>query len=95
MIRYEIQRYLTRCIVMHDTRVMQETMFETIKRRLEGLRGELPRVAEDSGVHIATIRNIINGRSKDPGVSVIQKLLDYFKARDEMMAKLRRSATGA
>lgn len=80
---------------MHDTRVMQETMFETIKRRLEGLRGELPRVAEDSGVHIATIRNIINGRSKDPGVSVIQKLLDYFKARDEMMAKLRRSATGA
>lgn len=74
---------------------MDEPIFETIKRRLEECKGDLPQIADESGVNIATIRNILNGRSDNPGVQKCQMLLDYFRARDEMISKLRRQETAA
>mgnify|MGYP001604640348 CR=1 FL=1 len=70
---------------------MDEPIFETVKRLLEESRGHLTRIAEESGVNIASIRNIMNGRSDNPGVQTCQKLLDYFRARDEMIARLRQN----
>jgi len=74
---------------------MDEPIFETVRRRVEDSKGELPRVAEESGVNIWTLRNILNGRSDNPGVQTCQKLLDYFRARDEMVARLRGQETAA
>lgn len=74
---------------MHENPAVDEPIFETVKRRLEECKGDLPRIADESGVNIWTIRNILNGRSPDPQVSTCQRLLDYFRARDEMIARLR------
>ena len=68
---------------------MDEPIFDMVKKLLEDAKGDLPRVAEESGVNIWTLRNILNGRSDNPGVQTCQKLLDYFRAREEMVAKLR------
>lgn len=69
---------------------MDEPIFETVKRLLEESKGHLTWVAEESGVNIWNIRNILDGRSPNPGVQTCQKLLDYFRAREEKIAKLRR-----
>ena len=74
---------------------MDEPIFETIKRRLEECKGDLPRIAEESGVNIWTLRNILNGRSKNPGVDACQALLDYFRAYDKMISNLRGQETAA
>ena len=70
---------------------MDEPIFETVKRRLEEGKGDLPRIADESGVNIWTLRNILNGRSKNPGVDACQKLVDYFRSYDEMVARLRQN----
>jgi hypothetical protein len=69
---------------------MSEPIFQTVRRLVEDSKGELPRVSEESGVNIWTLRNILNGRSDNPGVQTCQRLLDYFRAREEMISKLRR-----
>lgn len=84
---------LTENAEMHENRFMDEPIFETIKRRLEDAKGDLPRIAEESGVNVWTLRNILNQRSKNPGVDACQKLLNYFRARDEMIARLRQTGT--
>jgi hypothetical protein len=74
---------------------MSEPIFQTVRRLVEDSKGELPRVSEESGVNIWTLRNILNGRSDNPGVQTCQRLLDYFRAREEMVAKLRGRETAA
>lgn len=69
---------------------MDEPIFDTIKRRLKESRGHCTWIAKESGVNIWTIRNILDGRSPNPGVQTCQKLLDYFRARDEKIAKLQK-----
>ncbi|MBH2008317.1 MAG: hypothetical protein I8H71_01320 [Xanthomonadaceae bacterium] len=46
---------------------------------MERLRGDLPRVAEDSGISYDTILRIKN-RQNDPGYSKVRALHDYLFA---------------
>lgn len=68
---------------------MQEPILEFVKRRLEESRGYWPQIAESSGVPYFTIANIVQGKSEDPRISSVQKLVDYFAARDREAADLK------
>ncbi|MET3631623.1 hypothetical protein [Burkholderia sp. 572] len=54
-----------------------------MKRRLAETRGRWPDVAKGSGVSISTIRKIGQGQIKDPAVSKIEALADYFARLDQ------------
>lgn len=70
---------------------MNEPILEYVKRRLEEFKGQWKRIHEDTQVPYATIANIVYGRSTNPELDTIQPLIDWFQARDEMVAKLRKS----
>ena len=64
-------------------------MLGFVKRRLEESRGYWPLIAEATGVPYFTITNIAQGKSEDPRISSVQKLVDYFVARDRKAADLK------
>lgn len=47
--------------------------------RLEETKGKWPQVAANSGVSKRTLEKIARREIKDPGVSHVQALADYFK----------------
>ncbi|WP_321959735.1 hypothetical protein [Paraburkholderia sp. J69-1] len=57
-----------------------------VRRRLSETRGRWPDVAKGSGISISTIRKIGQGQIKDPAVSKIEALADYFARLDEFEA---------
>ncbi|EML1595558.1 helix-turn-helix domain-containing protein [Burkholderia cenocepacia] len=59
-----------------------------VKRRLAETRGRWPDVAKGSGVSISTIRKIGQGQIKDPAVSKIEALADYFARLDQFEASV-------
>lgn len=61
---------------------MQESIYEFVLERLEGTKGQWPRVARESGVSRRTIEKIARKEVKDPGVSLIEKLAAYFRETD-------------
>ncbi|KKJ05649.1 hypothetical protein [Burkholderia gladioli] len=62
--------------------VRNEKPFAFVKRRLSETRGRWPDVARGSGVPISTIRKIGQGQIKDPAVSKIEALTEYFERLD-------------
>jgi hypothetical protein len=62
--------------------VMQESIYEFVLARLEGTKGQWPRVARESGVSRRTIEKIARKEVKDPGVSLIEKLAAYFRENE-------------
>lgn len=74
---------------------VEEPILMFVKRRLEESRGYWPAIATATGVPYFTITNIIQGKVEDPRVSTLQKLVDYFRARDIEAAELKaRAAAG-
>lgn len=61
---------------------MQESIYEFVLERLEGSKGQWPRVARESGVSRRTIEKIARKEVKDPGVSLIEKLAAYFRENE-------------
>jgi transcriptional regulator with XRE-family HTH domain len=61
---------------------MQESIYEFVLARLEGTKGQWPRVARESGVSRRTIEKIARKEVKDPGVSLIEKLAAYFRENE-------------
>jgi hypothetical protein len=53
-------------------------------------RDQWPEVAESAGVALGTLRKIAWRQIKDPGVSHIQKLAEYFLLRDAVTASAGR-----
>ena len=51
----------------------------TIKKLRENAKKTLSDVAEETGVGPSTISDIENGKAKDPKISTLQKLAEYFK----------------
>lgn len=58
---------------------MDGTTLDFVKARLERLRGQWPRVALESGVKYKTIKNIMQGKVKDPRGSNIELLKNYLR----------------
>lgn len=67
---------------------MNVPMHEFVLANLEAVKGEWLTVAEGSGVSISTIRKIARRRIADPGVSLVQKLADYFRANPPRVVQL-------
>jgi hypothetical protein len=61
----------------------QESMLGTVLRRLNQVKGDWPRVAEESGVPYQTITKIGGRFVSDPRYSTVQALFDYFEAHPE------------
>ncbi len=57
-----------------------ENMYDYVRLRLEATKGRWTAVAEGSGVSKRTIEKIARAEIKDPGVSHVQKLADYFRS---------------
>lgn len=64
---------------------MNETMHDYVVTKLQATnRQVLARVAKDTGISESTIRKIKYRHVKDPGVSFIERLNQYF--RDQPLA---------
>lgn len=57
-------------------------MHEYVLERLEETKGNWSQVSEESGVNKRTLEKIARQEIRDPGVSIIQALFDYFSARE-------------
>jgi hypothetical protein len=57
-------------------------MLEYVLEQLDASKGQLPTIATASGVPYRTLQKISFRTVKDPGVSTVQKLYDYFRAAD-------------
>lgn len=55
------------------------TLHEYVVARLIETRGRWPRIAAETGVSLRTLEKIARREIADPGVSHVQKLLDYFE----------------
>lgn len=60
-----------------------EALVVGVRRRLTESKGQLVEVARGSGVPYHTLTKFAQGQVKDPRISTIQRLLDYFAAVDE------------
>ena len=61
-------------------------IFDYVLNKLEQHKGQLPRVAEESGVPYRTLQKIASGETKDPGVTVVQTLHDHFRDKEQAAA---------
>jgi hypothetical protein len=61
---------------------MNETMHEYVIRNLETAKYRWPAVARGADVSKRTLEKIARREIVDPGVSKIQKLHDYFRAKE-------------
>jgi hypothetical protein len=59
-------------------------MLEFVLGQLDSRKGSLPDVASGSGVPYRTLQKIASREIKDPGVSTVQKLADYFRAGERV-----------
>ena len=53
--------------------------------RLKESRGRLPRIHEETGIPVDTLRRI-RDLENDPGYSKVRRLADYFKAQSAQAA---------
>jgi hypothetical protein len=74
---------------------VDEPILEYVKRRLEEFKGDWPQISEESGVNIWTVRNIASGKSDNPEIANLQPLIDWFAAKDAMMARLRATVSSS
>ncbi|WP_261323511.1 hypothetical protein [Burkholderia anthina] len=61
----------------------REPMLGTVLRRLNQVKGDWPRIADESTVPYQTITKIACGFVRDPRISTVQALYDYFEDRSE------------
>ena len=59
--------------------IMAYPLLSAVLERLDSARGHLPKVAEGSGVPVATVRKIAQRVSTDPGVKTVESLAAYFQ----------------
>ena len=61
---------------------MNTSIYAYVMVQLQAHKGRWPNVAERSGVSRRTIEKIARGEIKDPGVSHIEKLAQFFHSED-------------
>jgi predicted transcriptional regulator len=73
----------------------EEEMFAFVKRRLDETRGRWTDAAKYSGVPYDTVKKIAQGKTKDPTVSNVQKLSNYFHRFDAFEASSAKETVSA
>lgn len=68
-----------------------ESILVYVKRRLDELKGQWPRIAKETSVPYFTIANISRGKSTNPGIDSLQPLIDWFVKYDEEREKAKRA----
>lgn len=69
---------------------LSEPILDYVRRRLAEYKGEWPQIANDCEIDHSTVYRIAGGKSTNPELEKIQRLIDWFHARDAMLAKLSR-----
>lgn len=72
---------------------LNEPIIDFLRRRLNEHKGMWRLIHEETGVAYDMICKIAQGVRDNPVLSNIQPLLDWFEARDEMLQKLRKTAS--
>lgn len=62
---------------------MEQPIYDYVKQQLEAAKYRWPTVAAGAGVSLSTLKKIARNEIKDPGVSHVQKLHDYFRAQEQ------------
>lgn len=71
---------------------LSEPILEFLVRRLNEHKGMWPKIEEETGVKHDRIAKLAQRRRTNPGLqTTVQPLLNWFEARDEMLAKLRKT----
>lgn len=60
---------------------METDLYQFVMRELQENKGQWPKIAKGSGVSHRTLSKIARREIKDPGISHIQALHDYFKGK--------------
>lgn len=60
------------------------TLWGYVEAQMEANLGRLTEVAKDLDMPYTTLLAIRNGQTKNPGVHTIQRMADYFKARENL-----------
>jgi hypothetical protein len=58
---------------------MNQSLHEYVLEQLQHSKGRWPEVSKRSGVALRTLEKIARRETKDPGVSLIEKLANYFR----------------
>lgn len=65
---------------------MEAPIFEYVLQQLEISKGTWPRIAKETGIPYKTLVKVATGETEDPGVSIVQRLADYFRDRAKAAA---------
>jgi len=65
---------------------MKTSLHDYVIAQLQATRGEWQAVADGAGVSRRTLEKIARREIRDPGVSHIEKLAAYFRAREKKRA---------
>lgn len=65
---------------------MESDILAYVLGQLEATRGQWPTIAAESGVPYDTITKIAQRQIEDPKVSKLQRLANYFRAREAAAA---------
>lgn len=68
---------------------MHEPILEYIKRRLNEVKGDWPKIATATKVQYDTIAKLAQGKRPNPTLDTIQPLVDYFAQADAQVAQLQ------
>jgi hypothetical protein len=69
---------------------METSIYNFVMTRLDATRDDWKAVAEGSGVPYSTVYKIGTSIVKDPGVSLIERLANYFRANPPPRTKLHK-----
>lgn len=58
-----------------------ENILEVVVAKLQSRKGDWPRIAKETGIPYGTLAKIGGGFTRDPQISNIQKLLEWFESR--------------
>lgn len=65
---------------------METDLLDYVLAQLEATRGQWPTIAKEADVPYDTITKIAQRQIEDPKVSKLQKLANYFRAREAAAA---------
>ena len=68
---------------------MSESIYAYVLEQLQRHKGRWPEIAEDTGISMRTLEKIARREVKDPGVSRIEKLANYFRKQPARPAAQR------
>ena len=60
----------------------RKNLLNHVKEKLKTHVGSWPKIAEKTGVPYHTLTKIASGKTRDPGISKVQALVDYFSEKD-------------